>query len=428
MQRRYSSTFVAAMGALMAGLALAVFTEFAGAAEAPKGGAAAPPSPPEVAVFEVQTEALTLTTELPGRTSAYLVAEVRPQVSGIIQSRKFTEGSYVKEGDLLYEIEPAPYQAAYDLAVAALARAEANVPPIELMAERQKDLVPTGAVSHQDYDEVVARLKQAQAEVAYSKVAVESARINLDFTRVVAPISGRIGRSNVTVGALATAHQGPAFATIQQLDPIYVDVTQSTAQLQRLQSRLQSGQLSRDEMSADKVQLILEDGTVYPSEGKLQFRDVTVDPTTGSVILRILFPNPDEFLLPGMFVRAVIAEGVKDQAILVPQQAVSRNPRGNPLVMLVTAENTVEQRMLTLDRTIGDRWLVSEGLAPGERVIVEGLQRIRPGAPVTVVPWEEDPAQQPEGGSPAEAAAAPAAEAAAGPEAEDPSKPATKAN
>jgi len=354
--------------------------------------------PPEVAVIVIQPERVTLTTELPGRTSPYLVAEVRPQVSGIVQKRLFTEGSDVKEGDVLYEIDPAPYQAAYDLSVAALTRAEANVPPIELLAQRQKDLVPTGAVGRQDYDEVIAKLTQAKAEVEYCKAAVKSAKINLDYTHVKAPISGRIGRSNVTVGALATAHQGPAFATIQQLDPIYVDVTQSTAQLQSLQSRLNSGQLTRDEAASSKVQLLLEDDTPYAAEGTLQFRDVTVDPTTGSIVLRILFPNPDEVLLPGMFVRATVIEGVKEQAILVPQQAVSRTPKGDPLVMVVSAEGKAEARMLTLERTVRDRWLVSDGIAPGDQVIVEGLQRVRPGAVVKAVPWQENSAQKSPGG------------------------------
>lgn len=378
-------------GTLAAGLVLAfLYSPVVGAQ--PPGGMNAPP--PEVAFITVQPEEITLTTELPGRTSAYLVAEVRPQVSGIIQKRAFTEGSNVKEGDVLYEIEPAPYQAAYDLAVAGLARAEANVPPVELMVQRQKDLVPTGAVSQQAYDEAVAKLKQVKAEVEYSKAAIKSAKINLDFTQVKAPISGRIGRSNVTVGALATAHQGPAFATIQQLDPIYVDVTQSTAQMEALRKRLEDGRLVRNDDTVNKARLLLEDGTEYSGEGTLQFRDVTVDPTTGSVILRILFSNPDEMLLPGMFVRAVITEGVNTQAILVPQQAVTRTPRGAPLVMLVNAEGKSEQRMLTLERTIGDRWLVSEGLAPGDRVIVEGLQRLRPGMAVNAVPWE--PGKAPE--------------------------------
>lgn len=399
-----SKSFVAC-AALVLGLTVLGYCGRFGAVAQPPGGQM---PPREVAVVTVQPESVTLTSELPGRTSAYLVAEVRPQVSGIVQERLFTEGSLVKEGEVLYKINPAPYQAAYDLAVAALVRAEASVPPIQLRAERQKDLVATGAVSHQEYDEVVAGLKQAQAEIAYSKAAIESARINLAYTDIKAPISGRIGRSNITVGALATAHQGPAFATIQQLDPIYVDLTQSTAQLQRLRSRFDSGQLSADESRADKVNLLLEDGTSYPAEGTLQFRDVTVDPTTGSVVLRALFPNPDEVLLPGMFVRAVISEGVKNEAILVPQQSVSRTPKGEPMVLLANAEGKVEQRMLTLDRTIGDKWLVSSGLATGDQVIVEGVQWVRPGAVVKVVPWTPGKTQ---GQAPGEKAADPAAAA-----------------
>ncbi len=377
------------------GLLLSNFMLLAGSglafAQGPPGG---PMPPPEVSFVTIQPEQVTLTTELPGRTTAYLVAEVRPQVSGIVQNRLFTEGGLVTEGEVLYEIDPAPYQAAYDLAVAALSRAEASVPPLALRAERQKDLVPTGAVSQQEYDEVLARLKQAQAEIAYSKAAIESARINLEYTHVKAPISGRIGRSNVTVGALATAHQGPPFAVIQQLDPIYVDVTQSTAQLRLLQSRLNSGLLKRDEENVNKVRLILDDGTEYPHEGALQFRDVTVDPTTGSVILRVLFPNPDEELLPGMFVRAMVTEGVNDQAILVPQQAVSRTPKGDPLVLTVSAEGKAEQHLITLERDVGNRWLIADGLAPGDKVIVEGSQRVRPGSPVQAVLWEENLAPQ----------------------------------
>ena len=364
------------------------------AAAQPPGGGMAPPPPPEVAFITIQTEKVTLTTELPGRTSPYLVAEVRPQVSGIILKRSFTEGSNVTEGDILYEIEPAPYQAAYDLAVAGLARAEASIPPLELMVKRQKDLVPTGAVSQQGYDEVVAKLQQARAEVEYSKAAIQSAKINLDFTKVKAPISGRIGRSNVTVGALATAHQGPPFATIQP-----------TSQMQRLERGINRGLLSRDETSVKQVGLLLDDGSRYGQEGTLQFRDVTVDPTTGSVVLRILFPNPDAALLPGMFVRAVVTEGVNEQAILVPQQAVSRTGKGQPLVMTVNGEGKTEQKMLTLERALGDKWLVSEGLAVGDRVIVEGLQRLRPGMAVNAVPWEAAPAA-----SAAPAPAGPAAE------------------
>lgn len=385
---RNKNTRMAGLAFLAAGLFIALCAK--PAAAQPGGGGMAPPPPPEVAFITIQPEKITLTTELPGRTSPYLVAEVRPQVSGIIQKRSFTEGSNVKEGDILYEIEPAPYQAAYDLAVAGLARAEASIPPLELMVERQKGLVPTGAVSQQGYDEVVAKLKQARAEIEYSKATIQSAKINLDFTKVKAPISGRVGRSNVTVGALATAYQGPPLATIQQLDPIYVDVTQSTGQMRRLERGVSRGLLSRDETSMNKVGLILEDGSTYPSEGKLQFRDVTVDQTTGSVVLRILFPNPDEGLLPGLFVRAVVTEGVNEQALLVPQQAVSRTPKGDPLVMTVTAEGKTEMKMLTLERAFGNKWLVSEGLAAGDRVIVEGLQRLRPGMAVNAVPWEGD--------------------------------------
>ena len=350
--------------------------------------------PPEVAVVIIQPEKITLTTELPGRTSPYLVAEVRPQVSGIIQKRLFTEGTNIKEGETLYEIDPAPYQAAYDLAVAALARAEASLAPIELLANRQRELVPKGAVSQQDYDQVIANLKQAKAEIEYNKASVKSAKINLQYTHVTAPISGRIGRSSITVGALATAHQGPAFATIQQLDPIYVDVPQSTAQMQRLQKRLSSGLLSQDEETINKVRLLLEDGEEYSAEGTLQFRDVTVDPTTGSVILRILFPNPDQVLLPGMFVRALVTEGVKEEAILVPQQGVSRNPKGDPLVFVVDSAGKAQQRMVTLERTIGNKWLVSKGLVSGDHVIVEGMQRVQPDAIVKPVPWQEDKVQQ----------------------------------
>ena len=392
MHIKQRSNVVAAFGVIVVGFMLICFAGVSEAAEQPQGEKSPPPLP-EVSVVTVQPSIVTLTSDLPGRTSPYLVAEVRPQVNGIVEKRLFTEGSNVKEGDVLYEIDPAPYQAAYDTAIAGLARAEANVPPLELRAQRQKDLVPKGAVSQQDYDEVTATLKQARAEIEYSKAMVKSARINLQYTHIKAPISGRIGKSNVTVGALATAYQGPPFATIQQLDPIYVDVPQSTAQLQNLQRRLKDGQLKHDEASVSKVQLILEDGTAYPAAGTLQFRDVTVEPTTGSVTLRILFPNPEVILLPGLFVRATVTEGTNEQAILVPQQAVSRTPKGAPLVLVVNAEDKVEQRMLTLERTYKDQWLVSAGLTPGERVIFEGLQKVRPGASVKVVPSEGDKTQ-----------------------------------
>ena len=349
---------------------------------------APPPSIPEVATVTVQPQQIVLTTELPGRTSAYRIAEIRPQVNGLIQKRLFTEGSDVKAGQVLYQIDPASFQAAYDNAKAALGRAEANVPPIRLRVERYKELLPDKAVSQQEYDDAAAALKQAEAEIEIWKAAAETARINLGYTRVTAPISGRIGKSSVTDGALVTAYQPVALATIQQLDPIYVDVPQSTSELLRLRRSLEGGRLNHDRTNQQKVRIILQDGTPYQQEGTLQFQDVTVDPTTGSVILRAVFPNPEGVLLPGMFVRGVAKEGVNEQAILIPQQAVSRDPKGNPLALIVDAESKVQQRMLTVDRAIGDKWLVTSGLAPGDRVIVEGLQKVRPGVPVKEVPFD----------------------------------------
>lgn len=349
---------------------------------------AGPPPVPEVAVVTVQPQQVVLTAELPGRTCARLVAEIRPQVNGLIQKRLFTEGSDVKSGQTLYQIDPAPFQAALDNAKASLARAEANRPAIRLRVERYKELLADNAVSRQDHDDAVASLKQADAEVELWKAAVESARINLGYTRVTAPISGRIGRSNVTDGALVTAHQATALATIQQLDPIYADVPQSTTELLRLRRRWEDGRLNPNGTNQKKVKLLLEDGTAYPLEGTLQFREVTVDPTTGSVILRAEFPNPDGVLLPGMYVRALVQEGVNEQAILIPQQTVARDPKGNPSVLVVDAEDKAQMRPLTLERAISDKWLVSEGLAIGDRVIVEGIQKVRPGASVKVVSLE----------------------------------------
>jgi membrane fusion protein, multidrug efflux system len=349
-----------------------------------------PPPVPEVAVVTVQPQRVELTTELPGRTSAFLVAEIRPQVNGLIQKRLFKEGFDVKAGQVLYQIDPAPFQAALDYAKAALSKAEANVPSIRLRMQRYRELLADKAVSQQDCDDAAAALKQAEAEVEYGKAAVESARINLGYTRVTAPIAGRIGRSSVTDGALVTAHQTVALATIQQLDPIYVDVPQSTTELLRLRRRLEDGRLNQNGSNQQKVKLILEDQAVYSLEGTLQFREVTVDPTTGSVILRVVFPNPEGVLLPGMFVRTVVKEGTNEQAILIPQQTVSRDPKGNPSVLIVDPEGKVQQRMLTLDRATGDQWLVSSGLASGDRVIVEGMQKARPGASVKVVPVDAD--------------------------------------
>ncbi|ESP63013.1 secretion protein HlyD family protein [Smithella sp. ME-1] len=300
----------------------------------------------------------------------------------------FTEGANVKAGQPLFKIDPATYWSALDNAKAALARSEAHLPAIQLKVNRLKDLLNDKAVSHQDYDDSAAALKQVQADIQYWKATVETARINLKYTNITAPISGRIGRSSVTKGALVTAYQPIALATIQKLDPIYVDVTQSTTDILRLRRQLKEGQLDQKGKNQQKVKLILDDGSEYPYKGDLKFRDVTVDPTTGSVILRIVFPNSKDILMPGMFVRAVLQEGVHKKAILVPQQAVSRDPKGNPITLIVDKNSVVQQKQLTLDRPIDNKWLVSSGLEPGDRVIVEGILKVKPGIPVKAVPFE----------------------------------------
>jgi membrane fusion protein (multidrug efflux system) len=343
---------------------------------------------PEVAVVTVETKPVVTTTELTGRTSAEMVAEVRPQISGIIQKRLFTEGSDVSVGQALFQIDPSLYQVALENARAALARSEAQLSTVQLRAARFKDLLAQKAVSQQDYDDAAAALKQVQADIQYGKASVEAARINLKYTTITAPISGRIGRSSVTEGALVTAHQPLALATIQKLDYMYVDVNQSTADILRLRRQMQQGILDRNGTKKQKVQLIMDDGSEYPLKGELKFLDVTVDPTTGSVVLRMVFPNPKGVLLPGMFVRAIVQEGTHKNAILVPQQAVTRDPKGNPLTLIVGKDEKVEPRPLTLDRAIGNMWLVSSGLEPGDRVIVEGMLKAMPGSPVKAVPFE----------------------------------------
>ena len=384
---------------ILAGAVLAV-----GGCGRASGPAPGPPSGPvEVGVVTVRAERVVLTTELPGRTAAYLVAEVRPQVNGLIQERAFVEGSSVQKGALLYQIDPAPYQAAHEQAKAALAVAEAAVPPLKLRVERLKELVAIRAVGQQDYDEASAALLKAEASVALATATAESARINLAYTPLRAPISGRTGKSSVTPGALVTAYQQTPLVTIQQLDPIYVDVTQSSSELLRLRRNLESGQLTRSGPVESKVKLLLEDGTPYAREGTLQFRDVTVDPTTGSVVLRMVFPNPGAVLLPGMFVRAIVEEGVLERAILAPQQGVTRDAKGNASAMVVDAAGKVAVRPIATDRAIGDRWLVTAGLADGDQIIVQGLQRIRPGAAVRAVPFVPAAplAQQPPAAAPA---------------------------
>jgi membrane fusion protein (multidrug efflux system) len=355
--------------------------------QAAPGGPAAAKGTPEVGVVVMSTEPVTLTMELSGRIASQMVAEVRPQVGGIIVKRLFTEGSEVKAGEVLYQIDPATYQAAYSSAKAALAKAEANGFTLKQKTERYKQLVAISAVSRQEYDDATAALKQAEADIETGKAAVETARINLAYTRITAPIAGRIGRSSITPGALVTANQATALATLQQLDPIYVDVTQASADLLRLKRNLASGELKGNDPAQAKVKLLLEDGTSYPQEGTLKFSEVTVDQTTGSVTLRAQFPNPNQLLLPGMFVRCQVQEGVREQVMLVPQRGVTRDPAGNAVALVAGENEVVERRILKTERAIGDAWLVTDGLKNGERVIVEGLQRIRPGATVKVVPF-----------------------------------------
>jgi membrane fusion protein (multidrug efflux system) len=340
---------------------------------------------PTVGVVTVQAQPVSLTTELPGRTTPYRVAEVRPQVNGIVLKRLFTEGGQVKAGQQLYQIDPALYQATLDSQRAALARAEAQVKTATLLAERYKPLTETRAISRQTYDDAVAARDQAKADVLSAKAAVDTARINLVYTRVLSPIEGIIGRSMVTEGALVTANQTSALASVQQIDPIYVDVVQSSVQLLRLQDQLNKGEIKRAaDQQAAQVTLTLEDGTQYNHEGKLQFSEVTVDQSTGSVTLRAVFPNPEHRLLPGMFVRAKLVDGVAIEGLLVPQRGVVRNQRGTPTAYVVNAQGKIEVRDLTTDRAIGSNWLVTSGLKPGDKVVVEGLQSIRPGMDVTV--------------------------------------------
>jgi membrane fusion protein (multidrug efflux system) len=335
---------------------------------------------PEVTVFTVQSKPLSITTELAGRTSAYQVAEVRPQVGGIVQKRLFTEGSDVKAGTSLYQIDPATYMASYNSAKASLAKAEAALLTSRPKAERYKALLDIQGVSKQDYDDAVATYEEAKADVESAKAALDTARINNEFTRVTAPISGRIGQSSVTAGALVTASQTTALTTISQLDPIYVDVTQTATDLLRLKRELENGSLKRVADNQAKVSLLLDDGSKYPLSGKLQFSDVTVDQTTGAVTVRAIFPNPKRDLLPGMYVRAVLEEGVDEQAIVVPQQGVTRNQKGEATALVLGADGKVQQRILKTAGTVGNQWRVTAGLKSGDQLIVEGLQKVKPGA------------------------------------------------
>ena len=327
---------------------------------------------PVVNVQEIVAQSVALDIELAGRTSAYTIAEVRPQVGGIIQRRLFEEGSTVKAGQPLYQIAPDSYRASYESAAA-------NVVALRLKASRYKELAASDAIGQQDYDDVAASLKQAEA-------ALQTAKINLDYTHVYSPVAGRIGKSSVTVGALVTADQATALATVQQLDPIYVDVSRSSRELLELQNQLASGTIKAAGENAARVKLTLEDGSEYPQEGKLQFSDVSVDTSTGSVTLHAIFSNPKHRLLPGMFVKARLIEGVNEKAILVQQNYVTHNAKGQATVMVVGKDGKAEEREVQTSRSVGNKWLVSAGLKPGDQLITSGLQYVQAGAAVQIAP------------------------------------------
>ena len=343
---------------------------------------AAPPPPPEVAVLTVQPRSIAITDQLPGRTTAYRVAEVRPQVTGIVQRRLFTEGTEVKAGEQLFQIDPGSYRAALSSAEAALKRAEAQAVTARLLEERYAPLIAANAVSKQENDEAIAARARAEADVAAARAQVDGARINVVYTQLLSPINGRIGRALVTEGALVTSGQQAPLATVQQLDPIYVDITQSSTEMLRLQRQLANGELVKDKDNNAEVSLTLEDGTPYAEQGRLKVSEVSVDPSTGSVTLRAVFPNPRRELLPGMFVRAQLTRGLREAAILVPQRGVSHNAKGEATVWIVDGESKVAERKVTADRAINGEWLITAGLDAGDRVVLDGLQKAKPGTVV----------------------------------------------
>lgn len=362
---------------------------------------------PEVTVVTLKAQRVTLTRELPGRTTAYLVADVRPQVSGIVERRLFTEGSLVHAGQVLYEIDDSLYRAQYDNAKAALQKAKANEVAAHLAAQRAAELIKIDAISAQDNESAVSAEGQAVADVAAARAALDSAAVNLAYARITAPITGRIGRSSVTAGALVTADQSTALATIQQLDPIYVDVNQSSADWLALKQEIDSGRI-QSTGAGTPATIVLENGAIYPHRGTLQFTDVTVDPTTGNFLLRVLVPNPDGLLLPGMYVRAVIDEGVLPRGVLAPQEGIQHDPRGNAMALVVDAAGKVEERQVDINRAVGNRWLIDSGLAAGDRLIVSGVQKVQPGMTVRAIEASVQAA-----GAPAQPEAVPQSEAPA---------------
>ncbi|MEE3660654.1 efflux RND transporter periplasmic adaptor subunit [Brenneria sp. g21c3] len=376
MNKNRGLTPLAAVLMLSGGLILA------GCDNSDKQQAGAQQAAPEVGIVTLKTQPFNVTTDLPGRTNAYRIAEVRPQVGGIILKRNFIEGSDVQAGSSLYQIDPAPYQADYNSAKGSLAQAQASAEIARLTVNRYKPLLGTNYISKQDYDQAVATSRQANASVQAAQAAVDNAQINLAYTKVNAPISGRVGKSTVTEGALVSTGQTTALTTVQQLDPIYVDVTQSSNDFLRLKKELEDGTLKQSEGKAN-VRLLLENGSEYAHPGTLEFSDVTVDETTGSITLRAIFPNPQHDLLPGMFVRARLDSGVKDDALLAPQMGITRNARGEATAMIIGKDDKVETRNVTTSKAVGNKWLVTDGLKAGDRIIVTGLQKIQDGLQVT---------------------------------------------
>lgn len=388
---------------------------------APQGAQAVP-----VTVVTLQTRPVTLTRELPGRTAPFLVAQVRPQVNGIVQRQLFEEGGLVNAGQPLYQLENAAYQADASSARAGLARAEATLKSAQLTATRSTELARIDAISKQDNENAIAALRQAQADVGVARAALQGRNVTLDYARITAPISGRIGKSSVTRGALVTANQTTPLATVQQTDPMYVDLTQSSSELLALRKSVAAGTAEQADLP---VKILLEDGSEYAHDGKLAFSEVTVDPSTGSYLLRVKVPNPDHLLLPGMYVRAVVGAAVRQEALLVPQTGITRDPKGNASAMVVGKDGKAAPRAVQVSRTIGDQWLVEGGLVAGDKVIVAGLQKIQPGAPVQAT--EATPATTPASGSPAapDAPASATAPATTGnPDAADAAAPATDAS
>jgi membrane fusion protein (multidrug efflux system) len=385
----------------MAPLAVALLLSACGGGGGAKQQQAAPQGPPQVGFVAVQPQAVTLTSELPGRTAAYETSDVRPQVNGLVLERLFQEGDFVRKGQPLYRIDPSPYQAAAASARAALARAQASIASTRNLARRYGELVKINAISKQEYENAQTGAQQAQADIAAQQAALRQAQIDLSRTTITAPISGRIGRSVFTTGALVSAAQADALATIQRIDPVYVDIQQSSADLLKLRRQIMGGDLSRG-AGAARVRLKLEDGSAYPIEGTLRFTDVTVDPATGTQAIRAVFANPRGLLLPGMYVRAELVEGTQADGILVPQRAVTRDPKGNATVMVIGADGKLTPRSLTATRSVGDAWLVTAGLKAGDKVVVEGAQMLQPGTPVKGYPWTPQTAgHAPQGAAPA---------------------------